>query len=203
MGSRRLVDELGERGPAVNRKRVLRLMRAMGISAIYRKPRTTRTGNGAAHRIDPCLLDGVVIDCPIQVWAADITYTPMGRGFVSLVGIIDVYSRRLLSWRLSNSMDVRFCLEALSEAVERDKRPEIFTTDQGSQFTSGAFTSVLKAQGVLISMDGQGRWRDSVFIERFWWSLEYENVYLLACDELRAAVEGIGAYIKYCVVVET
>lgn len=119
MGSRRLVDELSKQGPAVNRKRVLRLMRAMGISPSYPKPRTTRAGTGAAHRICPSPLDGLVIDCPNQVWAAEITYIPMARGFVSLVGIIDVYSRRVLSWRLSNSMDVRFCLEALSEALER------------------------------------------------------------------------------------
>lgn len=133
LGSRRLVDELQARGFPVNRKRLLRLMRVMGISPIYPKPRTTKPGSGTGHRVYPYLLDGLVIDRPNQVWAADITYIPMARGFAYLVGIIDVYSRRLLAWRLSNSMDTRFCLEALSEALERFGPPEIMNTDQGSQ----------------------------------------------------------------------
>ncbi len=197
LGSRRLVDELSKQGLAVNRKRVLRLMGVMGISPIYPKPRTTRWGAGAGHRVHPYLLDGLVIERPNHVWAADITYIPMARGFCYLVGIIDVYSRRLLAWRLSNSMDVRFCLEALEEALERFGRPETMNTDQGSQFTSRAFTSALEAQGVKISMDGKGSWRDNVFIERFWWSVKYEHVYLHAHHDLRAAREGIGTYIGY------
>lgn len=197
LGSRRLVDELGKKGLTVNRKRLLRLMRLMGISPIYPKPRTSRPGSGAGHRVYPYLLDGLVIDRPNQVWAADITYIPMARGFCYLVGIIDVFSRRLLAWRLSNSMDTRFCLEALGEALERFGPPEIMNTDQGAQFTSSAFTNVLEQRGVQISMDGKGSWRDNIYIERFWWSLKYEHVYLHAYDDLRAARAGIGAYTDY------
>lgn len=197
LGSRRLVDELGKKGLTVNRKRLLRLMRLMGISPIYPKPRTSKPGAGAGHKIYPYLLDGLVIDRANQVWSADITYIPMARGFCYLVGIIDVFSRRLLAWRLSNSLDTRFCLEALAEAMERFGPPEIMNTDQGSQFTSSAFTSLLEDQGVKISMDGKGSWRDNIFIERFWWSLKYEHVYLHAYDDLRAARAGIGAYIEY------
>ena len=197
LGSRRLVDELHDKGFEVNRKRVLRLMRLMNLSPIYPKPKTSKPGRGAGHRIYPYLLDGLNIDRPNQVWAADITYIPMARGFAYLVGIIDVYSRRLLAWRLSNSMDTRFCLGALEEALERYGRPEIFNSDQGSQFTSHAFTSVLEAHNVRISMDGKGAWRDNVFIERFWWSLKHEHVYLHAYDDLRVAREGIGTYIEY------
>lgn len=197
LGSRRLVDELQAKGFTVNRKRVLRLMRVMNLSPIYPKPKTSKPGCGAGHKIYPYLLDGLEIDRPNLVWAADITYIPMARGFAYLVGIIDVYSRRLLAWRLSNSMDVRFCLGALEEALERFGRPEIMNTDQGSQFTSQAFTSVLEAQNIRISMDGKGSWRDNVFIERFWWSLKYEHVYLHAYDDLRVARQGIGTYIEY------
>ena len=197
LGSRRLVDELGKKGLSVNRKRLLRLMRLMGITPIYPKPRTSKPGAGAGHKIYPYLLDGLNIDRPNQVWAADITYIPMARGFCYLVGIIDVCSRRLLAWRLSNSMDTRSCLEALNEALERYGPPEIMNTDQGSQFTSIAFTNVLEDRGVKISMDGKGSWRDNIIIERFWWSLKYEHVYLHAYDDLRAARAGIGAYIDY------
>ena len=197
LGSRRLVDELQAKGFTVNRKRVLRLMRLMNLSPIYPKPRTTKPGRGAGHRVYPYLLDGLDIERPNQVWAADITYIPMARGFCYLVGIVDVYSRRLLAWRLSNSMDARFCLDALEEALARFGRPEIMNTDQGSQFTSHAFTSVLEAQNIQISMDGKGAWRDNVFIERFWWSLKYEHVYLHAYDDLRVARQGIGTYIEY------
>lgn len=196
-GSRRLVDELMKKGFAVNRKRLLRLLRVMGITPIYPKPRTSRPGAGAGHKIYPYLLQGLDITRPNQVWSTDITYIPMARGFSYLVGIIDVFSRRLLAWRLSNSMDVRFCLEALDAALERYGRPEILNSDQGSQFTSQAFTSVLEANGVRISMDGKGSWRDNIFIERFWWSLKYEHVYLHAYDDLHQAREGIGAYIEY------
>lgn len=197
LGSRRLVDELAKKGITVNRKRVLRLMGVMNLCPIYPRPRTSKRGVGAGHQVYPYLLDGLVIDRPNRVWAADITYIPMARGFCYLVGIIDVYSRRLLAWRLSNSMDTRFCLEALTEALERFGRPEIFNTDQGSQFTSHAFTSVLEAHDIRISMDGKGAWRDNIFIERFWWSLKYEHVYLHAYDDLRVARQGIGAYIEY------
>jgi len=197
LGSRRLVDELKEQGFMVNRKRVLRLMRLMNLSPIYPKPKASKPGRGAGHKIYPYLLDGLEIDCPNLVWAADITYIPMARGFCYLVGIIDVYSRRLLAWRLSNSMDTRFCLDALEAALGRFGRPEIMNTDQGSQFTSHAFTSVLETQNIQISMDGKGAWRDNVFIERFWWSLKYEHVYLHAYDDLRAARQGIGTYIEY------
>ena len=196
LGSRRLVDELAKKGFVVNRKRVLRLMRVVGVSPIYPKPRTTRRGRGVGHRIYPYLLDGLVIERPNQVWAADITYIPMARGFCYLVGIIDVYSRRLLAWRLSNSMGTRFCLDALEEALERYGQPEVFNSDQGSHFTSHALTSVLEARNIRISMDGKGSWRDNVFIERFWWSLRYEHVYLHAYDDLHVAREGIGSYIE-------
>jgi len=197
LGSRRLVDELKKEGFRVNRKRLLRLMRVMGLSPIYPRPKTTRWGCGAGHKIYPYLLRGLDITHSNQVWSADITYIPMARGFSYLVGIIDVFSRRLLAWRLSNSMDVRFCLEALEEAMLRFGRPEIMNSDQGSQFTSLAFTSVLEANGVSISMDGRGSWRDNVFIERFWWSLKYENVYLHAYEDVRQARQGIGSYIEY------
>ncbi len=192
-----MVDELQAKGFQVNRKRVLRLMRLMNLSPIYPKPRTSKPGRGAGHKIYPYLLDGLDINRPNQVWASDITYIPMARGFCYLVGIIDVCSRRLLAWRLSNSMDARYRLEALGEALQRFGPPEIMNTDQGSQFTSQAFTSVLEANDVKISMDGKGAWRDNVFIERFWWSLKYEHVYLHAYDDLRVARQGIGAYIEY------
>lgn len=197
LGSRRLVDELQGKGFTVNRKRVLRLMRLMNLSPIYPKPRTSKPGAGVGHKVYPYLLEGLSIDRPNRVWAADITYVPMARGFCYLVGIIDVFSRRLLAWRLSNSMDTRFCLGALEEALARYGRPEIMNTDQGAQFTSRAFTSVLEAQGVRISMDGKGAWRDNVFIERFWWSLKYEHHDLHAYDDLRVARQGIGTYIEY------
>jgi putative transposase len=197
LGSRRLADELRDRGFIVNRKKLRRLMRIMGIKAIYPRPRTTRPGSGAGHRVYPYLLEKLEICRANQVWASDITFIPMARGFAYLVAIIDVYSRRLLSWRLSNSMDTRFCLEALEEALRRFGRPEIFNTDQGSQFTSQAFTSALEANDIRISMDGKGRWKDNIFIERFWWSLKYEEVYLHAYDDLWHAKKGISNYIDY------
>lgn len=149
------------------------------------------------HEVYPYLLGELIIDRPNQVWAADVTYIPMARGFGYLVGIMDVFSRRLLAWRVSNSLDTRFCLEALKEALERYGRPMIFNTDQGAQFTSRAFTSVLEANDIRISMDGKGSWRDNVFMERFWWSLKHEHVYLHAYDDLRVAREGIGTYLEY------
>lgn len=197
LGSRKLVTELAKRGLIVNRKRVQRLMGLMGIEAIYPKPRTTRPGFGAGHKVYPYLLGGVEITRPDQVWLADVTYIPMRAGFAYLVTIMDAYSRRILSWRLSNTADSRFCVEALNEALALHGRPEIFNTDQGNTFTSLAFTGVLEEHGVRISMDGKGRWIDKVFIERFWRSLKYEEVYLHAYDDLRQARSGIERYLRY------
>jgi putative transposase len=164
LGSRRMTALLGAEGQRVNRKRVQRLMRQMGIAALGPKPRTTRPAPG--HKIFPYLLRNLAIERPNQVWAADITYVPIGRGFLYLVAIIDWASRAVLAWRLSNTMDVTFCLAALEEALARFGKPEIFNTDQGSQFTSGEFTGMLAAAGIRISMDGRGRWIDNVFVER-------------------------------------
>ena len=170
LGSRRMARMLQGDGAAVNRKRVQRLMRLMGIAAVGPKPRTSTPAPG--HRIFPYLLRGLRIDRPNQVWAADITYLPIGRGFLYLVAVMDWASRAVLSWRLSNTMDVSFCVAALEEALARFGKPEIFNTDQGSQFTSTAFTGALEQAGIQISMDGRGRWMDNVFIERLWRSLK-------------------------------
>jgi putative transposase len=170
-------------------------MRRMGIVALGPKPRTTKPAPG--HRIFPYLLRGMVIDRPNQVWAADITYIPLGRGFLYLVAIIDWASRAVLSWRLSNTMDVSFCVAALEEALARFGTPAIFNTDQGSQFTSAAFTGTLAAAGVRISMDGRGRWMDNVFIERLWRSLKHEDVYLKGYADGREARAGIAAWIAF------
>ena len=176
LGSRRMTAMLNGEGCRINRKRVQRLMRKMGIAALGPKPRTTKPAPG--HKIFPYLLRHMVIDRPNQVWAADITYVPIGHGFLYLVAIIDWASRAVLAWRLSNTMDTSFCVSALEEALARFGRPEIFNTDQGSQFTSAAFTGTLAATGVRISMDGRGRWMDNVFIERLWRSLKHEDIYL-------------------------
>ena len=197
LGSRRIVDELEDAGRVVNRKAVQRLMRLAGIEAIYQRPETSRMGSGASHRVFPYLLADVPIERPNQVWVSDITFIPMPAGFAYLVAILDVFSRRVLAWRLSNTMEARFCVEALREAIAVHGVPEVFNTDQGSQFTSREFTSVLEENGVAISMDGRGRWIDNVFMERFWRSLKYENVYLHAYPDLAAARAGIGAYIEY------
>ena len=194
-GSRRICDWLWEEGHDINRKRVQRLMRQMGITAIYPKAKTSKPGRG--HKIYPYLLRNLVIDRPNQVWAADITYIPMAKGFVYLVAIMDWYSRRVLSWRLSNTMDSDFCVDALEEALGRYGSPEIFNTDQGAQFTSEAFTSVLKEASVDISMDGKGRWMDNVFVERLWRSVKYEEVYLKAYESVAEARAGIGTYLKF------
>lgn len=167
LGSRKLVAELARRGLVVNRKRVQRLLHLMGIEAIYPKPRRTRPAFGAGHKVYPYLLGGVEITWPDQVWVSDVTYIPMRAGFAYLVAIMDAYSRRILSWRLSKTADSRFCVEALREALALHGRPEIFNTDQGSTFTSQAFTSVFESNSVRISMDGKGRWIDNVFIERY------------------------------------
>jgi putative transposase len=195
LGSRRMTAMLRAEGRAVNRKRVQRLMRRMGIVALGPKPRTTKPAPG--HKIFPYLLRDLSIERPNQVWAADITYIPIGRGFLYLVAVIDWASRAVLAWRLSNTMDVTFCVAALEEALARFGRPEIFNTDQGSQFTSAAFTGTLAAAGVRISMDGRGRWMDNVFIERLWRSLKHEDVYLKAYADGREARAGIGEWISF------
>jgi putative transposase len=194
-GSRRIRDWLQDEGFAVNRKRVQRLMRQMGITALYPKANTSRPGKG--HKIYPYLLKGLEIDRPNQVWATDICYVPMARGFVYVVAIMDWYSRKVLAWRVSNTMDADFCVEALEEAMRRYGAPEIFNTDQGAQFTSEAFTGALKAAGVRISMDGKGRWVDNVFVERLWRSLEYEEVYLKAYETVAEARQGMANYFRF------
>ncbi len=194
-GSRRIRDWLQDEGYDINRKRVQRLMRKMGIRALYPKPRTSKPGKG--HKIYPYLLRDRVIDRPNQVWATDISYIPMAKGFVYLVAVIDWYSRKVLSWRLSNSMDTDFCIDALEEALNRYGCPDIFNTDQGAQFTSEAFTGVLKEAGIAISMDGKGRWIDNVFVERLWRSVKYEEVYLKAYETIAEARTGIGTYFQF------
>jgi putative transposase len=195
LGSRRLGWLLRQEGHAINRKRVQRLMRQMGIAALGPRPRTTR--RAPTHKVYPYLLRGVTIDQPNQVWAADITYIPIGRGFLYLVAIMDWASRAVLSWRLSNTMEASFCVEALEEALVRFGRPEIFNTDQGSQFTGAAFTGTLVRAGVRISMDGRGRWMDNVFIERLWRSLKYEDIYLKGYGDGREARAGIAQWIAF------
>jgi len=194
-GSRRIARELRDRGLVANRKRVQRLMRIMDIEAIAPKPNTSRPE--PEHPVYPYLLRGLSIGRPNQVWASDITYIPLARGFAYLVAVMDWYSRRVLSWRLSNTLDSSFCVEALDEALLRFGQPEIFNTDQGSQFTAEAFTSVLLARGVKISMDGKGRCIDNVFVERLWRSLKYEEVYLNDYDDLIDARAGIGRYFDF------
>lgn len=195
LGSRRIRDELIDQGHQVNRKKVRRLMQKMGIRAIYPRPSTSRPSKG--HRIYPYLLRDLEITRPNQVWATDITYLPMARGFLYLVAIMDWSSRKVLSYRISNTMESDFCVEALQEALRRYGKPEIFNTDQGAQFTSEAFTGALKAAGISISMDGKGRWVDNVFVERLWRSLKYEEVYLKAYKNTREARAGIGSYFEY------
>ena len=194
-GSRRMRDELEERGHTVNRKRVQRLMRQMDLRALYPRRRTSQPGKG--HKIYPYLLRDLSIERANQAWASDISYIPMAKGFMYLVAIMDWYSRRVLSWRVSNTLDTDFCIEALEEALQRFEAPEIFNTDQGSQFTCEAFTDVLKGHAIAISMDGKGRWVDNVFVERLWRSVKYEDVYLRAYEtptELRA---GLARYFGF------
>ena len=194
-GSRRLRDELQTMGHLVNRNRVQRLMRHMDLSALYPRPRTSQPGKG--HKIYPYLLRDLVIDRPNQVWATDITYIPMAKGFMYLVAIMDWYSRRVLSWRVSNTLDTDFCIEALDEAIQRHGAPEIFNTDQGSQFTSEAFTSLLKTNGIEISMDGKGCWVDNVFVERLWRSVKYEDIYLHAYETPFDLRLGLAHYFEF------
>jgi putative transposase len=170
-------------------------MRKMGIEAVYRRPRTTLPAPG--HKIYPYLLRDLTIDRPNQVWATDITYIPMARGFVYLCAIMDWWSRRILSWRLSNSMEAEFCVETLEAALSVYSKPGIFNTDQGSQFSGAAFTGVLMRNDIAISMDGKGAWRDNVFVERFWRSVKYEEVYLRAYDDVPEARRSIGRYLEF------
>ena len=195
LGSRRVQDELGRDGLRVNRKKVRRLMRTMGIAALHPKPKTSRPAPG--HRIYPYLLRGVEVTRPNQVWASDITYIPMAHGFMYLVAVLDWFSRRVLSWELSNTMEVALCLAALEEALGCCGAPEIFNTDQGSQYTSEAFTRALEARQVAISMDGRGRFLDNIFIERLWRSVKYEDIYLRAYESPRSLHEGLRNYFAF------
>jgi putative transposase len=194
-GSRMLRDLLRADGVEIGRGRVVTLMRRMGIEALYRRPRTSTPAPG--QRIYPYLLRGVAVERPNRVWAMDITYIPMARGFVYLAAVVDWFSRRVLSWRLSITLDTGFCLEAVEEALVRYGRPALFNTDQGSQFTSAAFTGLLLANGIAISMDGRGAWRDNVFVERLWRSIKYEEVYLRAYDSVAEARASIGKYLSF------
>jgi putative transposase len=193
-GARKLAVWLKNQGQVVNRKRVRRLMQLMGLKPIYRRPRTSKPGPG--HKIYPYLLRGLKVTHPNQVWAADITYIPMQKGFLYLVVILDWYSRYILAWRLSNTLEGDFCKEALKEALQKG-RPEIFNTDQGSQFTSQEFIAILESQGIQVSMDGSGRYTDNLFIERLWRTLKYEEVYLKAYQDAREAAGEIGRYVQF------
>jgi putative transposase len=194
-GSRRLARLLQREGLAVGRLHVGTLMRRMGIEAIYRKKRTSIAAPG--HKIYPYLLGNVVIDRPNQVWATDITYLPMAQGFVYLVAILDLYSRKVLAWRVSNAMTTEFCVEALQEALARFGAPAIFNTDQGSQFTAEEFTTSLLAHAVRVSMDGKGRWVDNVFVERLWRSVKYEEIYLHAYETVREVKTALTRYFRF------
>jgi putative transposase len=193
-GSRRMTIWLRTQGHQVNRKRVRRLMQLMGLEAIYRHPNTSKPA--PRHKVYPYLLRGLEINRVNQVWATDITYIPMARGFLYLVAIMDWHSRYVLAWRLSNTLEVDFCVEVLEEALRQGK-PEIFNTDQGSQFTSEAFTGRLLGQGIQVSMDGKGRCMDNVFVERLWRSVKYEEVYLKAYQTVAEARTGINAYLEF------
>ena len=194
-GSRMLRDLLNREGIQIGRRHVATLMKRMGIEALYRRPNTSKPAPG--HRIYPYLLRGMTIDRPNQVWAMDITYVPMARGFVYLAAVVDWHSRRVLAWRLSITMEAAFCVEALEEALARHGRPKIFNTDQGSQFTSHDFTGVLIKAEIAISMDGKGAWRDNVFVERLWRTIKYEEIYLRAYDTVTEARASIGRYLGF------
>jgi putative transposase len=194
-GSRMLRDLLRGEGIAIGRQRVATMMKRMGIAALYRCPNTSKPAPG--HKVYPYLLRGLAIVRPNQVWAMDITYIPMARGFVYLTAVVDWFSRRVLAWRVSITMEVEFCLEAVEEALARHGKPEIFNTDQGSQFTSQDFTALLLDNAIAISMDGRGAWRDNVFVERLWRSVKYEEVYLRAYDSVAEARASIGRYLNF------
>jgi putative transposase len=194
-GSRMLRGLLSGEGCKIGRRHVTTLMRRMGIEALYRRPRTTKPEPG--HKIYPYLLRGMEITRPNQVWAMDITYIPMARGFVYLAVVLDWFSRRVLAWRVSITMEATFCVETLEDALVHHGKPEIFNTDQGSQFTGSAFTGVLIKNAIAISMDGKGAWRDNVFVERLWRSVKYEEVYLRAYDSVSDARASIGRYLAF------
>lgn len=194
-GSRSMRNYLRRLGYNINRKRVQRLMRLMGLEAIYPKPKTSKPH--PEHKIYPYLLRGLKIDHPNQVWAADITYIPLKRGFMYLVAIIDWYSRKVLSWRISNTLEADFCVEALQDAIRYHGCPEIFNTDQGSQFTSEDFTEVLEDHGIKISMDGRGRFQDNIFIERLWWTVKHHYVSLRAFENGTELRNGLKHWFKY------
>lgn len=195
MGSRSIRDQLQDRGYQVGRQHVNTLMKKMGIAAMYRKPRLSKPHPD--HKVYPYLLRNLDISRANQVWAADITYIPMARGFCYLVAIMDWASRKVLAWRLSNTLGTSFCVEALQEALGRYGVPEIFNTDQGSQFTSDAFTGILESHNISISMDGKGRWLDNAFIERLWWSVKYQDVYLKAYSSIAEARKGLSVYFNF------
>jgi len=195
MGSRSIRDQLQDKGHQVGRQHVSTLMKKMGITAMYRKPKTSNPH--PSHKVYPYLLRGLNIGRANHVWAADITYLPMARGFCYLMAIMDWASRKVLAWRLSNTLDAAFCVEALREAISRHGTPEIFNTDQGSQFTSDDFIGVLQDHGISISMDGKGRWMDNVFIERLWWSVKYQDVYLKAYESIAEARKGLTRYFDF------
>ena len=194
-GSRMLRNLLRADGVMVGRELVTGLMRRMGIEAIYRRPNTSKPAAG--HKIYPYLLRKLAIDRPNQVWATDITYIPMARGFVYLAAVVDWFTRRVLAWRVSITMEADFCIEAVEEALAKNGKPDIFNTDQGSQFTSLPFTGLLLKHGIAISMDGRGAWRDNVFVERLWRSVKYEEVYLRAYDSVAEARGSIGRYMAF------
>ena len=194
LGSRRLTKWLIDQGAMVNRKRVQRLMRRMGLEAIYPKPKLSAASRG--HRIYPYLLRNVSIDRPDQVWSTDITYVPLASGFMYLAAILDWFSRYVIAWRLSNTLDGSFCLEMLEEALSQG-RPKVFNTDQGVQFTAQAWTGLLESAGVAVSMDGRGRYLDNVFVERLWRTVKYEDIYLWRYETVAQLQRGLGRYFPY------
>ena len=194
-GSRMLRDLLNAEGLVIGRRHVATLMKRMGVEAIYRRPNTSKPAPG--HKIYPYLLRHLAVIRPNQVWAMDITYIPMARGFVYLTAVVDWFSRRVLAWRLSITLEAEFCIEALEEALAHHGRPDIFNTDQGSQFTSTDFTGVLLKAGIAISMDGKGAWRDNVFVERLWRTIKYEEVYLKAYETVSDARASISSYLDF------
>ena len=194
-GSRSMARHFRRQGRKVNRKRIQRLMRRMGIEAVYPKPHTSRPH--PEHRIYPYLLRDLSVEHANQVWAADITYVPMSRGSMYLVAVMDWHSRKILSWRVSNTLDSEFCTQALQEALDRYGSPEIFNTDQGAQFTSIAFTQILKDRGIAISMDGRGRCQDNIFVERLWWTLKHNYLYLHAFDSGTELREGLAEWVRF------
>jgi putative transposase len=194
-GSRSMRNHLRRLGYKVNRKRVQRLMRIMGLEPIYPKPRTSRPHPD--HKVYPYLLRDLTIDRPNQVWSADITYIPMRRGFMYLVAVMDWHSRKVLSWRVSNTLESEFCIEALEQALRRYGNPEIFNTDQGAQFTSRGFVGLLESHGIQVSMDGRGRAQDNIFIERLWWTLKYHYIYLHAFDNGSELRHGLHQWVDF------